>query len=208
VKNSLDDVDLSSEKLSGGSGAEAALLEISTDEPASAPQASPLVDLPLQEEAGKPRPELPSLEIEPAAVQAARAGIAPLRSRIAAFAADAAFILLLTAAPLLAATAGPACVLSPRGLWWTALFAVYLSFFATMVPLVLFGKTIGMALTGLTARDGPEGSALTAVESSRRWLGSLLAAAGLGIPLLVRRDPDFPSPADRLSGRSLTFEED
>jgi hypothetical protein len=208
IGNSLDDVDLLSEKTSGGSPAEAALLEIATAPPASAPQGSPLADLPLQEEAAKSRLEIPSIDVEPAAVQAARAGVAPLRSRIAAFAADAAFILLLTAAPLLAATAGPARVLSPKGLWWTALFAVYLSFFATIVPLILFGKTVGMALTGLTARDGPEGPAPTAIESSRRWLGSLLAAAGLGIPLLVRRDPDFPSPADRLSGRSLTFEED
>lgn len=207
MKNSLDDVDLFSENPSGGSPAEAALLEIAAARP-SAPPGSPLADLPLQEEAAKSRVEIPPIDVERAGVEAARAGVAPLRSRIAAFAADAAFILLLTAAPLLAATAGPAGVLSPKGLWWTALFAIYLSFFATIVPLVLFGKTIGMALTGLTARDGPEGPALTAVESSRRWLGSLLAAAGLGIPLLVRRDPDFPSPADRLSGRSLTFEED
>ena len=206
--NSLDHVDLLSEKTSGGSPAEAALLEIATAPPASAPQGSPLADLPLREEAAKSGLEIPSIDVEPAAVEAARAGVAPLRSRIAAFAADAAFILLLTAAPLLAATAGPARVLEPKGLWWTALFAVYLSFFATIVPLVLFGKTVGMALTGLTARHGPEGPTPTAVESLRRWLGSLLAAAGLGIPLLVRRTPEAPSLADRLSGRAISFEDE
>ena len=49
---------------------------------------------------------------------------------------------------------------------------------------------------------------LTAAEASRRWIGTALTLAGAGIPLLAtRRRHDSPSPADRLSGRTLFFEE-
>ena len=205
--NPLDDADLFSddgEALSAG-----ALLEIADQEPpAGLPEtgAGALADLPL--DGGAAPLTVPEEDIAgEVQVETGRSGAAPLLSRLAAFAADSAFVLLLTAAPLLAATAGPARSLAPRGLWWTAMFAIYLSFFATIIPLVLFGKTVGMALTGLTARSGPDRPALTAVESARRWIGSLLAAAGLGIPLLFFRDVDAPSLADRLSGRPLEFEE-
>lgn len=209
MKN-LDEVDLFSEAPAAAASAERLLLDVAGD-PAPKPEApenSPFVDLPLN---GEPaREDLATLPLseDHVRVEPGRAGVAPLSSRVGAFAADSAFVLLLTAAPLLAATAGPAPLLSPRGLWWTGAFAVYLSFFASIVPLVLFGKTVGMALTGLTARGGPERPALTAIESSRRWLGTLLAAAGLGIPLWIRRDPQAPSIADRWSGRPLVFEED
>ncbi|HEV8118226.1 MAG TPA: RDD family protein, partial [Thermoanaerobaculia bacterium] len=97
--------------------------------------------------------------------------------------------------------------LAPSGLWWTAGFAIYLSFFATVIPLSLFGKTVGMALTGLDARGGAEMPPLTFVESSRRWVGTFAAVAGLGVPLLVGRQPGLPSLADRLSGRPVVYEE-
>ena len=185
-----------------------AVLEVDPAGPApeiALPESGPLADLPLGETGAAEVPipfavDLP--EAEPV-----REGTAPLRSRIGALAADIAFVLLLTAAPLLAATAGPARDLTPGGLLWTALFAIYLSFFVTVLPLSLFGKTIGMALTGLTARGGPEMPHLTFVESSRRWLGTLIALAGLGAPLLVGRAPGLPSVADRLSGRPLAYEE-
>jgi hypothetical protein len=148
-------------------------------------------------------PAVPTAEAPPPALDGAAA---PLSARGAAFAADAALVLLLAAAALLAATAGRGQPLRLQGLFWTAVFAVYLSFFATVVPLILFGKTVGMALTGLTAR-GRRGSPLTAVESARRWLGTALTAAGLGLPLVVtRRHREAPSPGDRLSGRPLTLE--
>jgi hypothetical protein len=115
-------------------------------------------------------------------------------------------VLLLAAVALLAATAGRGQSLRLQGLAWTAVFALYLSFFSTVVPLILFGKTVGMALTGLTAR-GRKGSPLTAAESARRWLGTVLTLVSLGIPLLVtRRDREAPSPGDRMSGRPLTWE--
>jgi hypothetical protein len=172
-----------------------------------------LVDLPLVASAA-PMPGRVILRTPAPAVAAAQAippalggGAAPLPARGAAFAADAALVLLLAAAALLAATAGRGQPLRLQGLFWTAVFAVYLSFFSTVVPLILFGKTVGMALTGLTAR-GSKGSQLTAVESARRWLGTVLTAASLGIPLVVtRRRREAPSPGDRLSGRPLTVEE-
>jgi hypothetical protein len=115
-------------------------------------------------------------------------------------------VLLLAAVALLAATAGRGQSLRLQGLAWTAVFTLYLSFFSTVVPLILFGKTVGMALTGLTAR-GRKGSPLTAAESARRWLGTILTLVSLGIPLLVtRRDREAPSPGDRMSGRPLTWE--
>jgi hypothetical protein len=170
-----------------------------------------LVDLPLVAP-GAPMPgrvilRTPSVPAVEAAPPAPDGAAAPLSARGAAFAADAALVLLLAAAALLAATAGRGQPLRLQGLFWTAVFAVYLSFFATVVPLILFGKTVGMALTGLTAR-GRRGTPLTAVESARRWLGTALTAAGLGLPLVVtRRHRAAPSPGDRLSGRPLTVEE-
>lgn len=166
---------------------------------------SPLVDLPLSSAAGQ-SPALSLRDGEAAAQQALDGRAAPLPARGAAFAADAAFVLLLAAVALLAATAGRGQSLRLQGLAWTAVFALYLSFFSTVVPLILFGKTVGMALTGLTAR-GRKGSPLTAAESARRWLGTVLTLVGLGIPLLVtRRDSEAPSPGDRMSGRPLTWE--
>ena len=163
------------------------------------------VDLPLRPvPAGASRPA--SGTPEPADA-GGRAFAAPLPARLLAFAADGALVLLLVAVALLAATAGRGQTLEISGLLWTAVFALYLSFFSTVVPLVLFGKTVGMALTGLTAR-GPRGSAaLTAGQSARRWLGTAMTLLTLGAPLLAtRRDRGAPSPGDRLSGRPLWWE--
>jgi len=208
----LDDLDLSTGTRPATSAgrpsdlAGASLSGAGTGAPAETPG---LVDLPLAASAAPTpgrvilrTPAVPTAEAPPPALD----GAAPLSARGAAFAADAALVLLLAAAALLAATAGRGQPLRLQGLFWTAVFAVYLSFFATVVPLILFGKTVGMALTGLTAR-GTKGSPLTAVESARRWLGTALTAAGLGIPLIVtRRHRAAPSPGDRLSGRPLTVE--
>ena len=164
---------------------------------------SPLFDLPLSDGAGKSPTAAPVQ-----GVTAGREGVAPLSARGSALAADAALVLLLTAAPLLGATAGPGHVLASHGLWWSAVFTLYLFFFATVIPLMLFGKTVGMALTGLTARGGPGRTPLTAAEASRRWIGTAVTLAGLGIPLLAtRRNVDAPSLADRFSRRPLTLEE-
>jgi uncharacterized RDD family membrane protein YckC len=171
----------------------------------SASESPGFVDLPLRPVAsGASRP--PARVAEPAASDA-RPPAPPLSARGAAFAADGALVLLLVAFALLAATAGHGRTFEISGLLWPGVFALYLSFFSTVVPLILFGKTVGMALTGLTAR-GPKGSApLTAAQSARRWLGTALTLFTLGVPLLLTRgNPGAPSPGDRLSGRSLRWE--
>jgi len=176
--NRLDEIDLSS----GAAGEP----EVLPDGSASGSHA--LVDLPLRPAAaGVSRS---AARVPESAGPGVRAQAAPLSARGAAFAADSALVLLLVAAALL-----------------TGVFAFYLSFFSTVVPLILFGKTVGMALTGLTAR-GPKGSVpLTTTQSARRWLGTALTLLTLGALLLVtRRDRGSPSPGDRLSGRPLVWE--
>lgn len=193
--NRLDEIDLSS----GAVGEQ----EVLPDGSASGSQA--LVDLPLRPAAaGVSRS---AARVPESAAPGVRAQAAPLSARGAAFAADSALVLLLVAAALLAATAGRGQAFELAGLLWTGVSAFYLSFFSTVVPLILFGKTVGMALTGLTAR-GPKGSApLTTTQSARRWLGTALTLLTLGVPLLVtRRDRGSPSPGDRLSGRPLVWE--
>ena len=131
---------------------------------------------------------------------------ATLSARVTASAADAACVLLLTALAILGARFVTGESPSPAGLLWAAGFAVFLSFFATVPALVLFGKTVGMALADLSAR--PEsGGGLSAPVATRRWLGTLLTAATAGLALLwTRSDSGAPTPADRLSGHSLTVE--
>ncbi len=83
-----------------------------------------------------------------------------------------------------------------------------LSFVATVVALFLFGRTPGMALAGLSVRADEAGYRPTAGQAARRFLGTVLAAAALGIPLLLtKRDAGAPTPADRLSGRPLEEDE-
>ncbi len=133
--------------------------------------------------------------------------IAPLSSRLPAAAADAATVLLLAALAILAARivtgAGP----KPSGLGWAMGFVLYLWAFATIVPLVAFGRTVGMALADLSARcEGPR-PGVTAAAALRRWLGTLVTAATGGLLLLwTARDAEAPTPADRLSGCALTVD--
>ncbi len=77
---------------------------------------------------------------------------APLSARFSAAAADAAAVLLLTALAILAARLRTGASPGPSGLLWIAAFVLYLSAFATIVPIVAFGRTIGMALADLSAR--------------------------------------------------------
>ena len=131
---------------------------------------------------------------------------ATLSARMTACAADAACVLLLTALAILGARFVTGESPSPAGLIWTAGFAVFLSFFATVPALVLFGKTVGMALADLSARS-ESGAGLPAAAAIRRWLGTLLTAATAGLALLwTRSDAAAPTPADRLSGHALNVE--
>jgi hypothetical protein len=129
---------------------------------------------------------------------------ASISDRAIGAAADAATAVLLVLVALLGAFAVVGRTPRFQGLGWAAAFALDVSFFATVVPLVLFGRTVGMALAGTVARDDGAGRLLTPSEAARRWAGTLLTIAGLGLPLFwTARDPGAPTLADRLSGRTL-----
>lgn len=143
----------------------------------------------------------------PAAVPTRSAGIAPLGARTSAAAADAAAVLLLVALAILSARVVTGE--SPRlsGIPWAMGFLLYLSLFATVPPLVLFGRTVGMALADLSTRSESADAGLSAATALRRWIGTLATVATVGLPLLwTARHPNEPTPADRLSGRPLTVE--
>jgi len=165
--------------------------------------AARLEDFPLHEEAGSER-RLLFPAAEPASPSAAGA---PLLPRFYAAAADAAAVLFLTAIAILLARL--ATGRSPRGsgLAWALAFMVYLSGLATVLPLVLFGRTIGMALADLSARGEDSGAGLDVASALRRWAGTLGTAATGGLLLLATRGkPDRPTPADRLSGHPLSLD--
>lgn len=166
-----------------------------------------LADFPLH--AGEPEEPLSAFD-SPALLGpvAPRAGaVAPLRVRWSAAAADAATILSIGALAILGARLVTGS--SPRlsGIAWAVAFLIYLSLFATVPALVLFGKTVGMALAELSVRSASAGSRLSAGAAFRRWLGSLATVAAAGLPLLwTAGSPQAPTPADRLSGHPLTLE--
>ncbi len=166
--------------------------------------AEPFEDFPLQPEfevAAKSAEREPDVAGADTAVRAA-----PLVPRFSAAAADAAVVLLLAALALLGARWWTGAIPRRAGAPWTLAFLLYLSLFATVPPLVLFGKTVGMAISDLSARSGGE-AGLTAGGALRRWAGTLACAATAGLILLwSRRDPARPTPADRLSGRPLTLD--
>jgi uncharacterized RDD family membrane protein YckC len=81
------------------------------------------------------------------------------------------------------------------------LFLLAFSFLYTVVPLAFWGHTLGMAWAGITSRN-LDGEPLTFDQTARRWLGSVLTAATLGLPLLLSRGGR--SLTDRLSG-SATY---
>jgi RDD family len=171
-----------------------------------------LEDFPLHEPGGSAdaasgaREEaLPSSEVSRQSVAVAIAGAAaPLSARFSAAAADAAAVLLLTALAILAARLKTGASPGPSGLLWIAAFVLYLSAFATIVPIVAFGRTIGMALADLSARPEKGTPGVPAAAAFRRWLGTLATAATGGLLLFwTARNAQAPTPADRLSGCAL-----
>src|SRR5262249_13370731 len=84
---------------------------------------------------------------------------------------------------------------------------VFLSFFAVVPALVLFGRTVGMALADLSVRSEAGRAAIDASEAARRWIGTLATGLTAGLPLIwTASDSQAPTPADRLSGRALTID--
>ncbi len=81
---------------------------------------------------------------------------------------------------------------------------MYLSAFATVVPIVAFGRTLGMSLADLSARPAAASPGVPAAMALRRWLGTLATAATGGLLLFwTARDAQAPTPADRFSGCAL-----
>ena len=169
-------------------------------------QGDPLGDFPLQDEFGTTAPPM-SPATEPTTRAAFPTRTAPLAARLTAAAADTAAVLLLCALALLAARLKTGASPRPAGIPWILGFVLYLSLFATVPALVLFGRTIGMALSDLSARSGSDEAGLPAGAALRRWAGGIATAATAGLLLLwTVHDPHSPTPADRLSGHPLTID--
>lgn len=73
-----------------------------------------------------------------------------------------------------------------------AMFLASFSFLYTVIPLAFWGQTLGMGWMRTIARDR-DGQALTFDQTARRWLGGLIVAGLLGLPVWLGR-----------RGRSLT----
>jgi hypothetical protein len=166
---------------------------------ASSPET--LVDFPLEPEAGVAEPAA----VPEAAQASERTGAtATMPPRLLAFAADLAGTSLAVTLALMGAVAATGKAPRLSGLPWAAVFGVGFSFVFVVMPLTLFGRTVGMSLAGLSAGAGPAGRGLSPSEASRRWAGTAATALGLGLPLLwTMRDRSRPTPADRLSARAL-----
>jgi uncharacterized RDD family membrane protein YckC len=76
--------------------------------------------------------------------------------------------------------------IQPRIADWPAVlvFVLTFSFFYTIVPLAFWGQTLGMAWSGIAARN-KNGEPLSFDQTARRWFGGLLTLALLGIPLAL-----------------------
>jgi hypothetical protein len=137
----------------------------------------------------------------------ASGSVAPLAARGSAAAADAATVLLIAALAILGARAATGRVPHVSGAGWALGFLLLLSLCATVPALLLFGKTLGMALAEITTHSDGAGARVSAGAAFRRWLGTLATAATGGLALLwTAGSPDAPTPADRLSGHPLTLE--
>lgn len=177
------------------------------DEP-SGGGAAALEDFPLHPGIGElPVAVPPPLEEAPPAADADAAAAAPLAARWTAAAADAALVLLLTAVAILAARWATGRTPSLSGIAWAAGYLVFLSFFATVPGLMLFGRTVGMAIAELSVRAEGGAAGIDAAEAVRRWLGTLATGLTAGVLLIwTARDAHAPTPADRLSGRALSVD--
>jgi uncharacterized RDD family membrane protein YckC len=164
-----------------------------------APTARPELPLVAREEARRgptpvPHPEPAEREEDPE--PSPDTGYAGLGSRLAAGAAD----LLVHAAIAVVALAGIKMMgIRPAVADWPALltFLLSFSFLYMVVPLAFWGHTLGMTWANITSRN-PDGEPLTFDQTARRWLGGLLTAATLGLPLLLAARGR--SLSDRLSG--------
>lgn len=163
------------------------------DEPPVAPRAAAQRPAPVPPPAvGNENEE----EEEPEAIE----GSAVVGRRFAAGAAD----LLVHAAVAVVVLAGTRMMGIRLALSdWPAVLAFLLSFsfLYTVVPLAFWGHTLGMVWANLTSRN-QDGEPLTFDQTARRWLGSVVTTAALGLPLLFSQGGR--SLSDLLSG-SATY---
>lgn len=147
---------------------------------------------PVEEPSEEPFERAPE-ERRPAGVTLASRYLAGLAD-LAVHAAVA--VLLLLGARLLGVPAGFGA--------WPALvvFLLVFSFLYSILPLAFWGQTPGMAWAGLVAR-APGDVSLTFGQTARRWLGSLLTVALLGLPTLLAATGGR-SLADIMSGSDLS----
>ncbi len=154
---------------------------------AAPPQPSAVPELPLTPRKGPTPVPSPAPRDEPTPTT----GLASRGRRLAAGIADLVIHAAIVVAVLLGAgwmgvrptlSDGPAL----------AIFLLSFSFLYTVLPLAFWGYTPGMAWANLSARNR-DGEALTFDQTARRWLGGLLTALALGLPLLIL-----------IGGRSLT----
>ena len=179
-----------------------------TPEPAPAEEPSPAGEieqppLPLAEEPAAdteiPEQVIPDSHVDeppaPSGAAPRRPAGAPaaatLRQRAAAGLADlgvcaAVSVVLLVA--LLAQGIQPQLADWPAGL----LFLLAFSFIYSVLPLAFWGRTPGMALSGVRS-SGRDGRPLTFRQAVLTWLGAVLTVALAGLPLLLA-----------LGGRSLS----
>ena len=162
-----------------------------------------LLDLPLRGESAPGGFDLPLAGEAPGPTRDVALAVAALSARAIAFFADLAGTSLAVTLALIAGIAATGRAPRLSGLPWAAAFAVGFSFVFVCLPLTLFGRTVGMTLAGLTARPGASGRRLTPGEAARRWAGTALLVAGLGLPLAMSGGFPRGTPADRLSGRIL-----
>lgn len=150
----------------------------------TAPAPLPEPERPEKRAPRRPRglSELPVEEFHPAPRRVGKVRGA-LRSRLSAGIADlvvhgALGVVAMVGARLLGARPGVDD--------WPAIAAFLLSFsfLYTVLPLAFWGQTLGMAWADLTSRNR-DGEPLTFDQAARRWLGSLLTAGTLGLPLFV-----------------------
>lgn len=112
-------------------------------------------------------------------------GRAAVGSRLAAAGAD----LLIHAAVAVGIVLGTRAMgVKPTLDEWPAvlLFLMAFSFLYAVVPLAFWGHTLGMAWAGITSRNR-DGEPLSFDQTTRRWAGSILTLATLGLPLLFAR---------------------
>ena len=83
------------------------------------------------------------------------------------------------------------------------LVALVFSLFYAVIPLAFWGQTPGMRAAGLVVRAG-DGGPMTFGQAARRWFGSLVSVAAVGLPTLLVAFGGR-SLADRLSDTD-TFE--